>query len=1156
MIDWLKKYHRWISVVFALIIVLFALSGIVLNHREGFSFIDVNRNILPDEYRYDNWNDAAVESTLKLGNDSVLIYGNIGVWLTDSTFSTFKDFNNGFSKGIDNRKICSMIQTSDGKLFAGTFFGLYQYDFSKKEWQLTELPVNEKRIVDLMEKESVLYVMTRSFLLTTTNYKDFKRINIPPPVNYDNKIGLFKTLWVIHSGEIYGHIGKIIVDIVALIFIFLTVTGIILFINGYRMKSRLGKNKKIHKIYKKSVWNLKWHNKVGWITVLLLIITTSTGMFLRPPLLALIGTGRVGKIPYTELATPNPWFDILRRIAYDEENHRFVIATMDGFYYSDDDFSTPLKMFPYQPPVSIMGVNVMKQTGRDTWLVGSFEGLFIWNTRNGYIWDYIKKQPYTPPEPGGPPIGDFKVTGFTEDFKGQEVFFDYDFGAINLTSKMPFTPMPENVKKASPVSLWNVALEIHTGRIYQALIGPFYILIVPLSGLAILFILISGFFVWYKRHRKAAYTPELIKKVNNNKLNHKVMKHKKYFVSEECISCRACVEVAGNNFAMNDEGKAFVFKQPETDEEEVECHSALEVCPVNAISAEEVTVSPDKMPVLAKSNIKEVLDKYPELKDVLIKLSPKFKRMQNPALYNTLARFASFKDAARVTGLSICEILHTINKHLGVEEKLLNSMPECVKNTVQDEEVTGVEITWKESPDRYIYNTDTISELIEKVSHLEPQQNMVFISVEYPSELLKVVDGLGFKYNVEKGREYRVSVFNPQNEEAAEDWMERRHNFDVLDVRMMMTDPFDIIIKKAYEVEEDDGFILIQRFEPYPMINMLSEMGFEHYTEYVGPEEIWVYFHKIKTSSDEETGGVEKPEVIIQSATPVAYPVIMRLLQSDTIRKAVKVKELKVWEETEKHLAWIANGKADISFSALITSAKLRNSDVKIPAMFVWDNFVILTRGYKATEFKDLIGKTIHTPLFEEAPPAKITKYLIKASGLNPDDFNFVYGEPFGRPEKIYADFVTGVADTVILREPEASYAIKIMQDRGEEISILSYNKIWNEFNPGFGSFPNAGVVLKGEFVRNHPEITDVFLDELKKAIDWVNENRDEAANLSFDMMRQPPDRVRLFLDRVNFNYVSGEELVNKVKAYFDILTAEGIVETKVDDDFLNVFRM
>jgi len=1150
MIDWFKKYHKWLSVVLAVFIVLFSLSGIVLNHREGFSSIDVSRTILPEEYHYNNWNDAAAKSTLKINNDSILIFGNIGVWLTDSTFSNFKDFNAGFPGGIDNRKTCSMLKTQSGKLFAGTFFGLYRYDVSKHKWQETTLPVNEKRIVDLMEKQDTLFVLTRSFLLTTTDYQNFTRIKIPAPENYDNKIGLFKTLWVIHSGEIYGHIGKVIVDIVALIFIFLSITGIIYFINGYRMKFRLKAKRKIQNIYKKSAWNLKWHNRIGWITVALLIITTATGIFLRPPLLALIGTSRVDKIPYTELATPNPWYDVLRRIAYDKEKERFIIATMDGFYYSDDHFTSELKMFRYQPPASIMGVNVLRKTGSDNWLVGSFEGLFEWNTKTGFILDYIKKIPYIPPEPGGPPIGDFKVTGYTDDFTGQEVFFDFDFGALNITSPKPFPDMPENIKADSPMSLWNLALEVHTARMYQLFFGKFYILFIPLAGLIILFILISGFIVWYKRHRKKNFNTENVKTINIS-----TMKYKKYSVSEECISCRACVEVADKNFAMNDEGKAFVFKQPENEEEEARCNEALEVCPVNTISSDDTDVTADIMPVLAKSNIKETLDKYPELKNVLIELSPKFKKMQSPALYNTLARFASFRDAARVTGVSLCEILHIINKYLGVENKLLKSMPECIKGGETEDELKGSAIMWEESAERYVYNIDSLSELIQKVSNLKPQENIVIISVDYPAELLKVANGLGFTFNIEKSREYRVSVFNPENEEVS-NWMDRKDDFEMMDVRMMTTDPFDIIIKKAYEIEDDSGFILIQRFEPYPMINMLAEMGFEHYTEYVGPEEIWVYLHKIPTETGSEADTSDKPDVVIQSATPVAYPVMMRLLQSERVRKAVNVRELKVWEETEKHLAWIANGKADISFSALITSAKLRNSDVKIPALFVWDNFVILTRGYEANDFKDLIGKTIHTPLFEEAPPAKITKYLIQASGLNPDDFNFAYGEPFGRPEKIYADFVTGIADTVILREPEASYAIKIMQDRGEEISILSYNKIWNEYNPGFGSFPNAGLVLKGEFVRNHPEITEVLLDELKKAIDWVNQHRDESANLSFDMMRQPVDRVRLFLDRVNFNYVSGDVLVDKVKAYFDILTDQGIVETKVDEEFLDIFRM
>jgi len=62
--------------------------------------------------------------------------------------------------------------------------------------------------------------------------------------------------------------------------------------------------------------------------------------------------------------------------------------------------------------------------------------------------------------------------------------------------------MPEEILKKSPMSLWNVSLEIHTGRIFEHLVGPFYILYVPLAGLCLIMVLVSGFFVWWKAHRK------------------------------------------------------------------------------------------------------------------------------------------------------------------------------------------------------------------------------------------------------------------------------------------------------------------------------------------------------------------------------------------------------------------------------------------------------------------------------------------------------------------------------------------------------------------------------------------------------------------------------------------------------------------------------
>src|ERR1035437_8409483 len=131
MIKFFRKYHKWLGVIFVYIILSFVFSGIILNHRNALSFIDINRKLLPKEYRYQNWNNAAVKSTLKISSDSILIYGNIGIWLTDSSYSYFKTFSTGFPKGIDNRKVFQMIKTKSNKLLAGTFSGVSTFNYKE-----------------------------------------------------------------------------------------------------------------------------------------------------------------------------------------------------------------------------------------------------------------------------------------------------------------------------------------------------------------------------------------------------------------------------------------------------------------------------------------------------------------------------------------------------------------------------------------------------------------------------------------------------------------------------------------------------------------------------------------------------------------------------------------------------------------------------------------------------------------------------------------------------------------------------------------------------------------------------------------------------------------------------------------------------------------
>ncbi len=57
-----------------------------------------------------------------------------------------------------------------------------------------------------------------------------------------------------------------------------------------------------------------------------------------------------------------------------------------------------------------------------------------------------------------------------------------------------------------------------------------------------------------------------------------------YYVDDNCIAAKFCVGVAPRNFRMSEDGHAYIYKQPETLEEEEQCRKALEGCPVNAVS--------------------------------------------------------------------------------------------------------------------------------------------------------------------------------------------------------------------------------------------------------------------------------------------------------------------------------------------------------------------------------------------------------------------------------------------------------------------------------------------------------------------------------------------------------------------------------------------
>ena len=492
-----RKLHKWPGVIITIFAIHFALSGIIMNHRSFFSGMELSRKWLPNTYEYQNWNQAALRGGVSIGKDSLLLFGNIGAWTRIA--DRFTDFNQGFPKGIDNRKINQLIRFKN-EWVAATQFGLFRRRDIAGEWQDVPLPQTGERLVDLFVKQDTLMILSRSNLLKSTDLVHFDTIILPAPEGYTRSAGLFNTLWELHSGELFGTAGKLLVDLLGIVTILLSVTGLLHFFlpSLIKRKKRIsGSSGVLPLTYRQ---NLRWHNVVGYTACLFLIINTMAGMFLRPPLLIPIVNTRVGIIPRTHLDNDNPWNDKLRRGTWNEHLESYLFSTSEGFYAINENLTNSAVRMKLQPPVSLMGCNVLVPIDSTGYLIGSFSGLFAWDAVDGRVEDFFSGKPYEAPSGMSRPVSANMVTGYVKDELNQEWIFDYNQG-IQAIGRSVIWDMPTHVKEKSPISLWNLSLEIHTGRILEPFIGMFYLLYIPLAGICVLMVLISGFAIWLLSHR-------------------------------------------------------------------------------------------------------------------------------------------------------------------------------------------------------------------------------------------------------------------------------------------------------------------------------------------------------------------------------------------------------------------------------------------------------------------------------------------------------------------------------------------------------------------------------------------------------------------------------------------------------------------------------
>jgi len=179
--------------------------------------------------------------------------------------------------------------------------------------------------------------------------------------------------------------------------------------------------------------------------------------------------------------------------------------------------------------------------------------------------------------------------------------------------------------------------------------------------------------------------------------------------------------------------------------------------------------------IKAEDKVFDTLTQYPNLKEVLIKINPKFSQLKNPVLFNTVARVTPFSKVANLGKIYINELLLELNEAIGEKEAFLN-----------------------------------------------------YVKQETFKKKDQFLNSLKKEPTTEKPKWFPTSDT---------EW-------DILDVRNHKTDPFLKLKAKSESLKKGEGFILIQKFEPFPIITFLERTGLKSYIIEENKEKFKIYFFK------------------------------------------------------------------------------------------------------------------------------------------------------------------------------------------------------------------------------------------------------------------------------------------------------------------------
>ena len=183
------------------------------------------------------------------------------------------------------------------------------------------------------------------------------------------------------------------------------------------------------------------------------------------------------------------------------------------------------------------------------------------------------------------------------------------------------------------------------------------------------------------------------------------------------------------------------------------------------------------------------------------------------------------------------------------------------------------------------------------------------------------------------------------------------------------------------------------------------------------------------------------------------------------------------------------------------------------------------------TTIESLKGKTIVLTGKGNTPDYTV-QYLLKEHGLGLEDVNLEYKS---EATEVVSALSQGQADIALLPQPFVTVACA----QNDKLQVvMDMTEQWNAVQGENGSQLVTGVtIVRKEFLEQHKEAVDTFMEEQKESTSYVNGNPKEASELVAEqgIIEKAPIAEKA-IPKCNITYIAGEEMKQALHGYLSVL--------------------